>query len=271
MLLGVSLGILQVFQVPFGLQRLSQAEEDKILNAACVNSQRFFFASLTKACANYTTDQENTAVIVETREHEMLSYVVANVASNLPDWTLYLFHTDENSQYVRNLPVLKKLQKLRRLRLLSLGNLTKLFHGVSSIRAFYNCLLRSPAFWSCSSAKNILLFQTDSVLCGGSTYQIEDFLSYDYIGAPWANGGVGNGGLSLRRREKMLELTRTRGRWLHIEPESEDLFFTQAGVKSQRFRLAPLEEAQRFSTDAVYNESVGTSAKEEKFCHVLAW
>jgi hypothetical protein len=31
-------------------------------------------------------------------------------------------------------------------------------------------------------------------------------LKYDYVGAPWINQDVGNGGLSLRRKSKMLEI-----------------------------------------------------------------
>ncbi|KAI0460359.1 hypothetical protein F5B21DRAFT_498302 [Xylaria acuta] len=57
----------------------------------------------------------------------------------------------------------------------------------------YETVLR-PAEW-------LLLFQTDSILCANSRQNLNDFLDYDWVGAPWNPSGRfgGNGGLSLRR------------------------------------------------------------------------
>ncbi|KAI0486901.1 hypothetical protein F4859DRAFT_510682 [Xylaria cf. heliscus] len=57
----------------------------------------------------------------------------------------------------------------------------------------YETVLR-PAEW-------LLLFQTDSILCANSRQSLNDFLEYDWVGAPWNPSGRfgGNGGLSLRR------------------------------------------------------------------------
>ena len=45
-----------------------------------------------------------------------------------------------------------------------------------------NRLLKSPEFWSELDAQHVLFFQTDSLLVHGN---IEPFLKYDYVGAPW--------------------------------------------------------------------------------------
>lgn len=257
LLLGVVLGFLQQYQIPFnrlGLSKVGKGLDGSALKFAC--AQQDLKALLSEECTNISSNTRNAAVIVETREHQMLPYVVANMASSLPDdWIIYLFHGNENSHFVRSLPELQKFHQLGRLELVSLRDSARRFQEmVQSKRGFYNCLLKSPEFWSCSAAESILIFQTDSVLCGASPYEINDFLSYDYIGAPWPDGHVGNGGLSLRRRKKMLELTQRK--WLKVEPEAEDLFFSKAGNQSH-FHWAPLEQAQRFSTDNLYNESVG--------------
>lgn len=57
----------------------------------------------------------------------------------------------------------------------------------------YEAVLR-PAEW-------LLVFQTDSILCANSRQNLNDFLDYDWVGAPWNPSGRfgGNGGLSLRR------------------------------------------------------------------------
>jgi len=60
-----------------------------------------------------------------------------------------------------------------------------------------------PASW-------VLFFQLDSMLCGNSDLKPEDFFIYDDVGAPWPQVGGksfgANGGLSLRRRERILEV-----------------------------------------------------------------
>ena len=78
-----------------------------------------------------------------------------------------------------------------------------------------------------------------------------DFMEYDYVGAPWENGDVGNGGLSLRRRSKMLEIAEKAP---YDPPYGEDMFFSGAmgmvAVKKPTF-----EEAKRFSIETVYSEA----------------
>ena len=229
-----------------------------LLSKACGKAQPLFTALLQEQCENFSTDGSNAAFIVETRKHNKLPLVLANLAGILPDWTLYLMHGDENSMYVQSLPVVERLQKTGQIHLITLQNVSKLFQDETYelSRGAYNCLLRTRAFWSCSRAEHVLIFQSDSILCAGSPYSVDDFLEYDYIGAPWPEGKVGNGGLSLRRRQAMLELIENKAAW----SVPEDLYFTIGINRSKRFRVAPVELAQRFSTDRVYEESVGSLA-----------
>ena len=112
-------------------------------------------------------------------------------------------------------------------------------HGVH-----YDTLFKTRSFWLSIPAELILVFQADSLLCDSTPWTIHDFLAYDYVGSPWRQeecppdndrsisicyndyiemvrkagflahegyklptGQGGNGGLSLRRRSKMLEIT----------------------------------------------------------------
>ena len=50
-----------------------------------------------------------------------------------------------------------------------------------------------------------MVFQTDSVICDENSKLINDYMLYDYVGAPWKDA-VGNGGFSLRRKSKALEM-----------------------------------------------------------------
>ena len=60
-----------------------------------------------------------------------------------------------------------------------------------------------------------LVFQTDSMILPANKQIINEFLNYDYVGAPWLvtnypltknSSFIGNGGFSLRRKSKMLEI-----------------------------------------------------------------
>jgi len=62
-------------------------------------------------------------------------------------------------------------------------------------------MLQQSYFWEKLHGDKILIWQEDSIVFR----KIEDkFLKYDYVGAPWENHRVGNGGISLRSRQTML-------------------------------------------------------------------
>lgn len=77
----------------------------------------------------------------------------------------------------------------------------------------YEAVLR-PAEW-------LLVFQTDSMLCANSRLNLNDFLEYDWVGAPWNPEGRwgGNGGLSLRRVSRIIDVLRNQRRVNGSQPE----------------------------------------------------
>jgi hypothetical protein len=77
-----------------------------------------------------------------------------------------------------------------------------------------------------------------------------DFMDYDYVGAPWPvhfPNNVGNGGLSLRRKSKMIEIIDN-----HNLPDwhNEDGYFSSY----ENMKKPSHEEAGRFSVECIYNE-----------------
>ncbi|KAK7751303.1 hypothetical protein SLS62_006709 [Diatrype stigma] len=86
-------------------------------------------------------------------------------------------------------------------------------------RWLYETVLQ-PAEW-------LLVFQTDSILCANSRQNLNDFLEYDWVGAPWNPSGRfgGNGGLSLRRVSAIVDILRDQVRADDSEPE--DVWLTE--------------------------------------------
>ena len=152
---------------------------------------------------------EKVAVIVETRKHKALQFVLNNFMSNLPnDWKLQIFHGYDNNDYVSEVVKSNKILNDRVVYLNDL-NVGELNHDS------YVELFTSKRFWSLCEGEMILIFQTDSMLCPNSEYKVEDFEHFDYIGGYWGNvldpldinyTRVMNGGLSLRKKSFMLDI-----------------------------------------------------------------
>ena len=135
--------------------------------------------------------------------------------------------------------------------------------------AFYNELLKSPSFWSrLVKYDRVLMAQDDGFLLRPGME--DEFLKYDYVGAPWSksmpfNGYmegwglapnyVGNGGLSLRNPAAMLEICAKHAvarKSLHfdsLQPEPEDVFFSRMCLKKNAAGVPSYELAQRFSSE----------------------
>jgi hypothetical protein len=122
-------------------------------------------------------------VIVEPRKHEHLKYVCENFDKNIcKSWDLYVFHGKSAGAYAQEATAGIKGRKVYLIPL-ETDNLDS--NG-------YNALFKSLDFWNQVKAENILVFQTDSVLCPASEYKIRDFMKYDYIGCGSYAGAIGN-------------------------------------------------------------------------------
>lgn len=70
-------------------------------------------------------------------------------------------------------------------------------------------------------AEILLVFQTDSMVCANNKRSMDDFIGYDWVGAPWSVGGRygGNGGLSIRRVSRIIDILRNQRRIEGSQPE----------------------------------------------------
>ena len=149
---------------------------------------------------------KKVAVIVETREHKALPFVLENFSNNLPDeWKFQIFCGNQNEKYIN------KIQKPDRDFIIKKLDVDYLEHDD------YVSLLTNEQFWLDCEGDIILTFQTDSMLCSNSKYTISDFENFDFIGGYWGNvlnpldskyNRVMNGGLSIRNKQFMLDIIR---------------------------------------------------------------
>jgi hypothetical protein len=177
-----------------------------------------------------------TAIIVEPREHKALHFVVKNALDNLTDdWNVIIFHGNKNIDFVNN--IANDLGRRVTTHKLNVDNLAP--HE-------YSKLLMDRNFYNNVPTEMFLVFQTDSMIFARNKDRINDFLKYDYVGAPWPHeqNQVGNGGFSLRRKSKMIEIIEKE-----TKPECqyfpEDLFFALPKIVS--LYKPSYEEAQLFS------------------------
>ena len=147
---------------------------------------------------------DRVALLIEPRCHPALEHVVRNAMHFLGEgWQLQIFHGTENEAFLREI---FSADELRDVQLVSLevDNLSPLAH---------NELMCTHWLWQRAAAEHVLIFQTDALLLRRG---VDDFLRWDYIGAPWRTDDLwcvgkphlmeaGNGGLSLRSRARALE------------------------------------------------------------------
>lgn len=189
-----------------------------------------------------------TAIIIEPRRHKALLYVLQNFLRNLPEnWKIIVFHGWDNKDYVSRL-----LSRLRTDRI-SLINL----HIKNLTVPEYSSLLISEQFYQHVPTETFLIFQTDSLLLDENKHQLESFLQYDYVGAPWSRrlgpergGFVGNGGLSLRKKSKMLEIIKFK----KGSNEPEDMYFSKNIDKSIPYNVPSFDTAKNFSAETIFAE-----------------
>lgn len=142
-----------------------------------------------------------TAIIVEPRKHKAIQFVLRNILKCLDDqWQVIFFGGNNNSDYLHGI---KNKINSSRLKIKNI-NLPKTL-GLQE----YSRILCDAEFYKHIPTETFLVFQLDSMINFKNKRYIYDYLEYDYVGAPWdkqPRGGVGNGGFSLRKKSKMLEI-----------------------------------------------------------------
>lgn len=185
---------------------------------------------------------EHYAVIIEPRIHPDLLTVIKSTMFHLNEtnsrikWGLQIFYGNQNIELVENIKS-------------SIDNVISTNMGIDNFtHNEHSRYMESSEFWKQVKGTKALIFQTDSLLLRSG---IDDFLEYDYVGAPWRkpkeNQWVGNGGLSLRSVNKMIEICDNN-------PVTEDILEDIYFMKHMKgIGVADIETAMKFSMEDVFS------------------
>lgn len=139
-------------------------------------------------------------------------------------------------------------------------------------RNTYSMMLTKKSFWEMFHGEKLLIYQEDSCIFHNN-YQ--EFLKYDYIGAPWKSNSVfnsyklvGNGGFSLRTKKIMIDICERfpiekhkksnlsicgTKKWnSHLLPE--DRYFSEVMIQEKIGNLSSYEDAIKFSEEMKKSE-----------------
>lgn len=200
------------------------------------------------------------AVFIEFRILPNIEFIIRNAIFKLGiDWSFTIVCGKKNYNYISS--IVTNINKNIRITCLDCDNLTQ---------GEYSDLLTTKKFWNEIYGEKILIYQEDSLLFHNN---ILPFLKYDFIGAPFGKTAndtpncVGNGGLSLRTKAKMLEVidyiktedtiinssTMSYMEMTNLKNIPEDVYFSKNIQEHNIGDVADWDTAYNFSSEQIFN------------------
>lgn len=203
---------------------------------------------------------------METRATPNLVPIILHFSSVLgPTWPIKIFTiSDAQTNMTKSLPLQRKVAD-GTVQFVILPA-TADFKEHSAVSAF----LTKRWFWEqLMPAERVLMFQPDSILCSNSNRTVDEFLKYDFVGAPVREGlGAGyNGGLSIRNVPMILDIIgpADNSTWASDRKEKNGKYKGKANVDYEdQWYYAKMEErganfpgqeiAGKFAVETIWTE-----------------
>jgi hypothetical protein len=159
------------------------------------------------------------ALLIENRVNPILAPLMIHFMSVVPpDWRFRFMGSLESVEFLNTSRAIRNHVASGKLDLtyipanMTTGSQEEISRFLTTLWLYETVL--QPAEW-------LLVFQTDSMLCANSRQSLNNWLEYDWVGAPWNPSGRfgGNGGLSLRRVSRIIEILKYQRRLPNTEPE----------------------------------------------------
>ncbi|KAJ3135346.1 hypothetical protein HDU90_004070 [Geranomyces variabilis] len=194
------------------------------------------------------------AVFVEARPLPNMVPVILYFAGLLgPTWPIHVYHSDENLGLLNTSAAVLQHVERGSIVLHPLPATVHKFNSHDAVSEF----LTDPWIWKSlgPTVTHALLFQADSIICGASPLQPENFFEFSFIGAPIApQYGKGyNGGLSLRHVPTILRTIETF-KWAETRMFEDQWFatFIPRLVNPPAPPLPTVEQSKFFSVETIW-------------------
>ena len=200
------------------------------------------------------------AVFIEFRILPNIEFIIRNAILKLgKSWSFSIVCGNTNYHFIKQ--IASTISKNINIIKLDYDNMT---------RNEYSNFLMTSYFWDLFKGEKILIYQEDSLILQKN---IMDFIQYDFIGAPFPKGtddtpnGVGNGGLSLRTKSKMIEVikkcpikhfkignsTKNYMAMVSMDTVPEDVYFSKNLQDYKMGNVADWDKAFQFSSESTFN------------------
>lgn len=128
-----------------------------------------------------------------------------------PEWSFKFMGSPAALDFMRGSPIIRRLEESGKLEFLPVPDNYSVTDRQGLSTMFTDIHLYRDIL---APAEHLLVWQPDSIMCANAPTTVNDFLEYDYVGAPWGSNAEfgGNGGLSLRRVSKILDVLVTKTR-----------------------------------------------------------
>ncbi len=203
---------------------------------------------------------EKFAFLIETRILPNVIPLILHFSAVLgPSWRIVFFTMESEWSMPASIPFRRAIDEHRvEVRYLPSDTNFTTHNAVSEF-------LTRPWLWEqFQDAYRVLLFQTDSIICANSERTIEEFLQYDFVGAPInrAHGRGFNGGLSIRNPKIMLDIT-TNDSFTFMDDfksgreflQYEDQWFYTKLLELGTANIPSDDIAGRFCSETIYYET----------------
>lgn len=201
-----------------------------------------------------------TAIIIDSRITELFELVLENFYSKLDmRWNFIIYTTNNNFKFIKELINLNFKKEKKRTIIINLD----IYH-ISKNN--YSKIFFCNEFYKNITTEIFLIFQLDSLLSDKYYKNIYNYMHFDYIGSPFFhknNKYVGCGGLSLRKKSKMIEIINDiKYNTEENKKLPEDLYFCEY----PNIKKSSVEEALNFCSGGYFHPiSVGM---HQTFLHI---
>ncbi|RFU31477.1 hypothetical protein B7463_g4889, partial [Scytalidium lignicola] len=170
-----------------------------------------------------------------------------------PEWRFMFMGSDEAISFMRSKPAIKRLELSGKLEIRTVPSKYKVTDRESVSQMFTDIGLYKDIM---APAEHVLVFQPDAIICTNSEQNLNDWLHWDWVGAPWgaAIQWGGNGGLSLRNIPKILQVLEKEKRTVG-HPELEDLWLTTRVKDLEGAQMPNATISKHFSVESVWDDS----------------